>query len=250
MGIFLEHIRNPLEEILLEDVRLQRRSRLARHDEHRILQIDRLLHRLHLFRIGRIQDVQRRVARLFAERHRGYFRTQARPAHPQQQCVRESLALYFFLQIEQRLHVRDLAGGNPEPSHPLRFVRVRPQARVHLPQPRDLVVLFPIVQGLLNRLVVGLGQGIAHVFDLRRWRSRVLFDRSNHLFERLAEQTHAIHQQVRRDLVHRNAGFGQRIHRRIGFTHALRQRDRRIPVIAKRVQRCRRDGVDRVRPDQ
>ena len=41
-----------VEEILLENVRLERRARLARDDEERVPQIDFVLESLHLSRIG------------------------------------------------------------------------------------------------------------------------------------------------------------------------------------------------------
>jgi hypothetical protein len=41
-----------VEEILLENIRLERRARLARDDEERVLQINFVLESLHLRRIG------------------------------------------------------------------------------------------------------------------------------------------------------------------------------------------------------
>ena len=52
-----------VEEILLENVGLERRARLARDDEERVFQIDFVLERLHLRRIGRIEHVKLRETR-------------------------------------------------------------------------------------------------------------------------------------------------------------------------------------------
>ena len=47
-----------LKEILLEDVRFERAARLARNDEERLGDVDLVLERFHLRRIGGIEHVQ------------------------------------------------------------------------------------------------------------------------------------------------------------------------------------------------
>src|SRR4051812_32248500 len=60
-GFFLaDGLLNALQEMLLENVRLERRARFARYDEEWLLQIDCLFKRLHLRRIGRIQYMRPR----------------------------------------------------------------------------------------------------------------------------------------------------------------------------------------------
>src|SRR5205814_7472640 len=61
---------HPLEEVLLEDVRLERRAGLAGDDEQRACEVDLPLEGADLPRIGRVQDVQLRVAVDLPERHR------------------------------------------------------------------------------------------------------------------------------------------------------------------------------------
>ena len=47
-----------LKEILFEDVRFERAARLARNDEERLGDVDLVLERFHLRRIGGIEHVQ------------------------------------------------------------------------------------------------------------------------------------------------------------------------------------------------
>src|SRR5207249_7839606 len=63
-----------LEEVLLEDVRLEGAARLARVYGERRPQIDLPLDSLDLRGIGRVQHVQLRVARDLAEGHLEYLR--------------------------------------------------------------------------------------------------------------------------------------------------------------------------------
>ena len=79
-----------VEEILLEDVRLERRSRFARDDEERVLQIDLVLERLHLRRVGRIEHVQFREPGDRPEGLLHHFGTEARSPHSQQHHVGEA----------------------------------------------------------------------------------------------------------------------------------------------------------------
>jgi hypothetical protein len=55
-----DELRQAVEEVLLEDVRLERGARLAGHDEERVLEIDLVLERLHLRGVGGIEHVQLR----------------------------------------------------------------------------------------------------------------------------------------------------------------------------------------------
>src|ERR1700745_3827327 len=56
-----------LEEVRLEDVGLQSAARLARDDEQRLLQVDRVFEPFDLRRVSRIEHVQFREARYRAE---------------------------------------------------------------------------------------------------------------------------------------------------------------------------------------
>src|SRR6185437_13166469 len=56
------------EKILLKNIRLERAAGLARNNENRFRQIDRLLNRAHLRRIGRLEHMTLRVTADLAER--------------------------------------------------------------------------------------------------------------------------------------------------------------------------------------
>src|ERR1700730_2579236 len=70
-----------LEEILFEDIGLQRRSGFTRHDEYSVLDIHLVLKRLHLCRIRGVQNEKLREAVDLAEGHLEHFGTEAGSAH-------------------------------------------------------------------------------------------------------------------------------------------------------------------------
>ena len=125
-----DELLDALEEILLEDVRLERRARFARDDEERVAQIDFALERSDLRRIGRIEHVQLREAGDLAERRPHHFGTEARSAHAQQQHMGEAGAPAPLRRYAvNRSDVRQLAVGDAEPAEPLRLVLAGPQRR-------------------------------------------------------------------------------------------------------------------------
>ena len=69
------------EEVLLEDVGLERGSRFARNDEQSVLQVNLLFEGLDLRRIGGIEYDQFREALYSAEGHLQHFGAEARTAH-------------------------------------------------------------------------------------------------------------------------------------------------------------------------
>ena len=74
-----------VEEILLQDIRLQRRAGFAGHHHQRLGQVDFVAGGLYLHRIGGIHDVQRGKARLLAKGERQHLGAKAGTAHAQQQ---------------------------------------------------------------------------------------------------------------------------------------------------------------------
>src|SRR5437762_2447258 len=83
------------EEILLQHVGLKRGTGLARNDNKGLRQIDFVASCLHLRRIGRVDDVQRRKAGLLAKRYGENLRTKAGTAHTEQQDRLESSSFYI-----------------------------------------------------------------------------------------------------------------------------------------------------------
>ena len=137
-----------IEEILLEDVRFERRAGFARNDENRIRQIHLVLERLHLRRIGGIQHEQLRKAVDLSERHPQNFGTQAGSAHAEQQRMLEPRRFHILGDVLQMLLVRQLIFGDAQPAQPVAFIRSGPERRVARPQPPHLARHFPIVDGL------------------------------------------------------------------------------------------------------
>src|SRR5450631_914675 len=82
--IHSSHCADAIEEIFHEDVGFQRTAGFGGDDEQRLAEIDRPCDRLDLCRIGAVQYVEARPARLSPESLTQDFRTQARPAHPEQ----------------------------------------------------------------------------------------------------------------------------------------------------------------------
>ena len=74
--------------------------------------------------------------------------------------------------------------------------------------------------------------------------------RAEQLVERVGEQLHAFLDQLCRHRVDRDAGPIQRRHRLLGLVDILLEARPHLPVIAERIHRRRRNGVDRVGSDQ
>ncbi len=86
---------HPFEEVLLENIGLERGAGLAGDDEQRLGQVDFVFGCLDLRRIGGIEHVQSREACDLAEGHRQHVGAQTGTAHAQQQDVGE----VFFLDV-------------------------------------------------------------------------------------------------------------------------------------------------------
>ncbi len=147
----------PFEEILLENIGLERGAGLAGDDEQRLGQVDLVLDRLDLRRIGGIEHMQLRKARDLAEGHCQHVGAQTGAAHAQQQDVGEVFLLYVGHGGTQLIAVGDLLGGDVEPAHPVGFVRAGPERSVVLPEAADLVARSPIFNVRLYRGRQGLG---------------------------------------------------------------------------------------------
>src|SRR6202162_784305 len=152
---------DPFEEILFEDVRLERRAGLTGDDENRIANVNFVLESFHLSGIGGIQHKQFRVAVNLPESHLENFRTQAGPTHAEQEGMLETCCLHIGRDIREMLLVGELILGDAEPSQPLSFVRSSPQGCIASPQAAHLACHFPILDSVL-KLRVQLGrQGIS-----------------------------------------------------------------------------------------
>ena len=85
-----------LEEVLLQDIRLERAAGLARHDEKRSGGIDLALDGSDLRRIGRVEHQKLRAAVLTPERLGKHLRPETRSAHAEEHDVGEALLSDIF----------------------------------------------------------------------------------------------------------------------------------------------------------
>ena len=85
-----------LEEILLQDIRLERGAGLARYDEKSSGRIDLAFDGSNLRRVGRVEHQKLRVAVLTSERLGKHLRPEARSAHAEENDVREALLSDIF----------------------------------------------------------------------------------------------------------------------------------------------------------
>src|SRR6267378_1246716 len=82
----------------------------------------------------------------FPKGHAQNFGAQAGAAHAQQQHVLELGFLYVSCNFLEDVNSGKLFFDNVQPAQPLRFIGAGPNGSVPLPQPPDLVVLFPIIK--------------------------------------------------------------------------------------------------------
>src|SRR5262249_18891713 len=139
-----------VEEILFENIGLERRARLARYDEERVFQIDFVLEGPHLSWIGRIEHVKFREPADRAEGRLDYFRAEARSPHSHKQDRGEAGPPGGFSNTGQAINVTQLVIGNAEPSEPLRFIFAAPERRIPAPELSDIALSAPLGQRLLH----------------------------------------------------------------------------------------------------
>src|SRR5882757_8467927 len=82
----------------------------------------------------------------FPKGHAQNFRAKAGATHAQQQHVLELGFLYVGCNFLEDVNLSKLFFDDVQPTQPLRFVGAGPDGSVPLPQPSNLVVLFPIIK--------------------------------------------------------------------------------------------------------
>src|SRR5665213_881027 len=140
-----------LEEILLEDVRFERRSRLAGDDKQRARQIDAALNGQDLRRVSGIEHVQLGEPVRLAEGARVHFRAEAGPAHTEQQDVRESTLPYVLGELGELAGVVQLRLDNIQPAEPPALIRAGPQRGIPGPKTCDFIAGAPVVENAFER---------------------------------------------------------------------------------------------------
>src|SRR5690349_17593454 len=104
-------------EIVLEEVRLERRSRLAGDDEESLCEIDARFEGVNLRRIGRVEHQQLRMPFEAPEGPRQYVGTQARTAHTEDDGVREAPP-HSFAECQERARLVMLLVRDVQPVKP------------------------------------------------------------------------------------------------------------------------------------
>ena len=137
---------HPLEEVLLEDVRLEGRARLGRHDEQRSPEIHPRLARPDLGRVRRVQHGELGPSGERPEGHAEDLGAEARASHPEKQDVGEARLPDVLGDAPELAHPPDLLVDDPEPSEPARLVGARPEGGVARPEPPDLALLAPLAE--------------------------------------------------------------------------------------------------------
>ena len=138
-----------------------------------------------------------------------------------------------------------------QPAEPVGLVGLGPQRGVAGPQPPHLALLAPVFERRLDPVVQLLRQLVRHRVELAaEHRAALLLHRRIELVGRVGEQSDAVLDQPRRDLVDRDAGFRQRVHHGLRAGDILFEAGARRAVIAERIHRRRRHRVDRIRADQ
>ena len=70
----------------------------------------------------------------------------------------EACLLHILGNLLQSVNVRELLFGNGKPAEPIALVRPTPERGILLPEARDLIVSFPIVEGRGNGACKRTGQ--------------------------------------------------------------------------------------------
>ena len=244
-----------LEEVAHERVRLGRRAGFRGHDEDRLGDVERLVERLDLLRVGRVEHVELRVAGPLAERlaqdvgreraaahaqHRDVVEALGDRLRPLGQLARGALGLLGDVDPAQRvLDDRDVLG------------LARPRLGVVGPQLAQEVAAGQPVERVLGGLLVRAQRqrdprrrAVAQLVELAA-------NRVEHGLERVGERLHAVGDEPFGDVVERDLGLGQRVDGGLGRVDVLLDGvglDGR--VVEDRFERVGRHGVDRVLADQ
>ena len=235
-----------LEEILLEDVGLERAAGLAGDDEERLGEIDLALDGADLRGIGGVEHMQLGESGNRAEGHAHDFGAEAGAAHAQEQRVFETAGAHLRGDVLEVLDVGDLVVDDSQPADPLGLVGAAPQRGVAAPQAAGFVVGLPVGErgldrggqfgGELGGLAVDLGGSLAGGLEQR--------------FESRGELLDTVVCQFVRDLFHGDAGLGEGFHGVLRGFQVFHQAGARSAVVAEGVEGGGRNGVDGVRADQ
>src|SRR6185312_4845948 len=114
-----------------------------RDDKQRFFEIDRLLDRPDLCGISAVQHVETWPAGPRIECFAEHFRTQARPAHPQEHEIGESALLDLLSKGGQSVDIGQLLVHDVEPAEPFALVAAGPQRCVAGPKSSNVPARTP-----------------------------------------------------------------------------------------------------------
>ena len=209
-----------LEEILLQDIRLERAAGLARHDEESSGRIDLAFDRSDLRGIGRVEHQTARDGRFDGRRSRRTppVRGSIRPCRGER-CGRSLAARISSAKLARRADSLALCSStmSSQPSH---FASSAPVHRLASPAQsrRTFAVMAPRFERGADGLFELGGKLDGLAVELVAENGRALAGhRAEQLVERVGEELHALLDQLCRHRVDRDAGAIQRGHHLLGF---------------------------------
>ena len=242
-----------LEEVVHQNVRLERAAGFRRHDHQRLAQIERRFGRRNLRRIGAVEHVKLRPSRLAPECLGENFRREARAAHAEEQRVGIALPLHMCGKIFELGDAVKLGVDDAQPAEPLVFVGARPQRRVARPESADAAVLAPSLELFFVAFLRFAGihaEGEAGLRAIEQPQSPLRHG-GEQLVEGVGKEPDAVLRELRRDIVEAYAIVGER--GEVGTRSrqvALNRVSRNDAMVAEGVERRGRHGVDRIPSNQ
>ena len=204
--------RDALEEIVQQNVGLERAAGFRRHDHQCLTKVERRLGRGNLRRIGAVEHVQLRPARLGPECLGKDFGREARTAHAEEQRVGIALSLHMRGEIFELGRAGELAIDDPEPAEPSGFVGAGPERRVARPEAAHGAVLAPSFQLFLIAFlrVAGMhAEGEARMRAVEQPQPPLRHG-AEQLVEGVGKEADAVLRELCRDVVEVYAVFGER----------------------------------------
>ncbi len=240
-----------LEEILLIDVGFERAAGFAGNDEEGLGEIDFLFDGADLCRVGGIENVQAREARSLREGELRAPRAKAGTAHAEQKDVGEASGFDFSGEHRELRGVGNLIVGNAKPAQPFGLVIVGPEAGVELPEAPYFSAGTPVIKVFFYRTIQISGKGSGLRIDLRRGGALgIFFDRGEQGVKGIGEKFDAVGGQFVGHIFHDDANAREVGHGFARVVHAFGKGLAWFAMIAEGIERCGRNGVDRVGPDE
>ncbi len=184
-----------------------------------------------------------------AECRSQHFGTEARPAHAEQDRIGETVALYLFgeSRVARDLFVIDAI----EPAKPAILIGAGPKRLVAQPQLSDIAVHAPFFGDGFRLFLQLVAEREVLLIDLFAENfDALLGDGGEELVGGVGEQPHALVEKLVGNAFERDAGPFECAQHALRVRRILQQAVAQFAVVAKRVDRCDRHGVDGIGADQ